>query len=163
MAGARRSPFRGYVNLLFTMLVGGLWHSAGWNFVLWGGVHGLMIAINRYFSNSALLQSRIPRAAGIATTSYASCWPGYYSGPRPLEAAVVMYRSLLGLGGIESVTSISWHPVPHLTAIALIVFCLPNTSEFMGRYDPGLNFELRVRARGQKSITVCQKLLARCH
>jgi alginate O-acetyltransferase complex protein AlgI len=122
LGGNRRSPFRRYVNLLFTMLVGGLWHGAGWNFVLWGGVHGLMIAINRYFSDSALSQSRIPRAAGIATTFLCVVLAWVLFRASSLEAAVAMYRSLLGLGGIESVTSISWHAVAHLIASHSLFF-----------------------------------------
>jgi alginate O-acetyltransferase complex protein AlgI len=104
------------------MLVGGLWHGAGWNFVLWGGVHGLMIAINRYLSDSALSQSRIPRAAGIATTFLCVVLAWVLFRASSLEAAVAMYRSLLGLGGIESVTSISWHAVAHLIASHSLFF-----------------------------------------
>ncbi len=37
---------RRYINLLMTMLLGGLWHGAGWNFIIWGGLHGLYLCIN---------------------------------------------------------------------------------------------------------------------
>ncbi|MES0873939.1 MBOAT family O-acyltransferase [Sinimarinibacterium thermocellulolyticum] len=46
LGGNRHGRVRRYVNLLVTMLLGGLWHGAGWNFVLWGGWHGLMLIIN---------------------------------------------------------------------------------------------------------------------
>jgi D-alanyl-lipoteichoic acid acyltransferase DltB (MBOAT superfamily) len=45
LGGNRRSPARMHVNLLLTMLLGGLWHGAAWNFVLWGGFHGLLLSI----------------------------------------------------------------------------------------------------------------------
>jgi alginate O-acetyltransferase complex protein AlgI len=138
LGGSRRGSFRRYANLLVTMLIGGLWHGAGWTFVLWGGVHGLMIVIHRGFAGSALSRLRIPRAAGIATTFLCVVLAWVLFRASSLEAAVLMYRGLIGLDGIESVASISRRTVAHLAALALIVFCLPNTSEFMGRFDPGV-------------------------
>jgi alginate O-acetyltransferase complex protein AlgI len=44
LGGNRQGPLRTCLNLLLTMLLGGLWHGAGWNFVLWGGVHGLALS-----------------------------------------------------------------------------------------------------------------------
>jgi D-alanyl-lipoteichoic acid acyltransferase DltB (MBOAT superfamily) len=46
LGGNRKGPVRRYVNLLTTMLIGGLWHGAGWTFVAWGGLHGLYLVIN---------------------------------------------------------------------------------------------------------------------
>jgi alginate O-acetyltransferase complex protein AlgI len=46
LGGSRRGPQRRYTNLLITMLLGGLWHGAGWTFVIWGGLHGLFLVIN---------------------------------------------------------------------------------------------------------------------
>lgn len=47
LGGNRRGTFRTYLNLLLTMLLGGLWHGASWRFVVWGGVHGLALAVHR--------------------------------------------------------------------------------------------------------------------
>ncbi len=38
---------RTYINLALVMLLGGLWHGAAWNFVIWGAIHGLMLIIER--------------------------------------------------------------------------------------------------------------------
>ncbi|MGE5766393.1 MAG: MBOAT family O-acyltransferase [Bacteroidota bacterium] len=46
LGGSRKGPARRYVNLMATMLLGGLWHGAGWTFVVWGGLHGLMLVAN---------------------------------------------------------------------------------------------------------------------
>jgi hypothetical protein len=46
LGGNRKGAPRRYLNLMVTMLLGGLWHGAGWTFVLWGGLHGLYLAIN---------------------------------------------------------------------------------------------------------------------
>lgn len=47
LGGNRRRPVRVSMNLLVTMLLGGLWHGASWLFVLWGGLHGLFLATER--------------------------------------------------------------------------------------------------------------------
>jgi alginate O-acetyltransferase complex protein AlgI len=47
LGGNRRGRLRTYVNLGLTMLLGGLWHGASWNFVLWGGLHGGALALHR--------------------------------------------------------------------------------------------------------------------
>ena len=46
LGGNRLGEQRRYVNLLVTMLLGGLWHGAGWNFLVWGGLHGIYLGIN---------------------------------------------------------------------------------------------------------------------
>ena len=50
LGGNRRGTVRTYVNLLITMLLGGLWHGAAWTFVVWGGFHGLWLAVHRALS-----------------------------------------------------------------------------------------------------------------
>ncbi len=47
LGGNRGSTFATYRNLMITMLLGGLWHGAAWGFVLWGGYHGLLLAVHR--------------------------------------------------------------------------------------------------------------------
>jgi alginate O-acetyltransferase complex protein AlgI len=47
LGGSRKGPARTYVNLLVTMLLGGLWHGASWTFVVWGGIHGVGLAVER--------------------------------------------------------------------------------------------------------------------
>jgi D-alanyl-lipoteichoic acid acyltransferase DltB (MBOAT superfamily) len=47
LGGNRRGSARTYSNLLLTMLLGGLWHGASWNFVIWGGLHGLLLVLHR--------------------------------------------------------------------------------------------------------------------
>ena len=47
LGGNRKGKIRTYVNLMITMLLGGLWHGASWNFVIWGGLHGIYLAIHK--------------------------------------------------------------------------------------------------------------------
>lgn len=50
LGGNRQSPSRTYVNLMLTMVLGGLWHGAAWNFVLWGFYQGLLLCGHRLWS-----------------------------------------------------------------------------------------------------------------
>lgn len=56
LGGNRFGELKTYRNLLITMLLGGLWHGAAWNFVLWGGYHGIVLSIHRKFS--AVMKTR---------------------------------------------------------------------------------------------------------
>ena len=47
LGGHRRGQVRRYVNLMIVMLLGGLWHGAGWTFVFWGGLHGVYLMLNQ--------------------------------------------------------------------------------------------------------------------
>jgi len=49
LGGNRLGKVRTYVNLMLTMLLGGLWHGASWTFVVWGGIHGVGLAVERFF------------------------------------------------------------------------------------------------------------------
>ncbi len=48
LGGNRRGTIRTYVNNFLTMLIGGLWHGAAWKFVLWGGMHGIGLAVHKF-------------------------------------------------------------------------------------------------------------------
>lgn len=49
LGGSRKGQLRRYLNLVITMLLGGLWHGAGWTFIFWGGLHGTYLVINHLY------------------------------------------------------------------------------------------------------------------
>ncbi len=61
MGGSRGSPVLTYRNLFLTMLLGGIWHGAAWTFVIWGVIHGLALAVERFAA-----AFRPDRAAALA-------------------------------------------------------------------------------------------------
>ena len=67
LGGNRYGESRTYLNLLVVMLLGGLWHGASWNFVIWGGVHGLLLALERVNKGRGLLFA-LPDPLQIAGT-----------------------------------------------------------------------------------------------
>lgn len=55
LGGNRRGAWNTYRNLMLTMLLGGLWHGASWNFVIWGGLNGGALALERGLRNSRIM------------------------------------------------------------------------------------------------------------
>ncbi len=54
LGGNRVSKFRTYVNLMLTFIIGGIWHGAGWTFIVWGFLHGLALVIHRLWNKLGL-------------------------------------------------------------------------------------------------------------
>jgi alginate O-acetyltransferase complex protein AlgI len=67
LGGNRRGPVRTYINLLIVMLLGGLWHGAAWTFVVWGGLHGLLLAAER-LGGKAAIYGRLPSILRVGLT-----------------------------------------------------------------------------------------------
>ena len=64
LGGNRMGSRRQYLNLMLTMLLGGLWHGASWNFVLWGGLHGGALAAHRWYRSRVDPRFHLP--SGVA-------------------------------------------------------------------------------------------------
>lgn len=101
LGGNRRGTARLYFNLMATMLLGGLWHGAAWNFVIWGAYHGVLLCINRALR--PVIQS------SVVLTRWARHPTGIV-----IRWAVTMYLTLLGwlifrVSGYENL----WYAVKH--------------------------------------------------
>ncbi|MDL2265059.1 MBOAT family protein [Parabacteroides sp. OttesenSCG-928-G07] len=80
LGGNRKGKTRTYINLMVTMLLGGLWHGASYNFVLWGGLHGIALAVHKYimgrFSSFKQTGKDMPawrRVIGVIFTFHLVC------------------------------------------------------------------------------------------
>lgn len=58
LGGSRKGKFRTELNLMLTMLLGGLWHGANWTFVIWGGLHGLYLIIHKLILRGKEIKAR---------------------------------------------------------------------------------------------------------
>jgi alginate O-acetyltransferase complex protein AlgI len=67
LGGNRRGSRRTEINLMTTMLLGGLWHGSAWNFVLWGGLHGLGLVLHKHWSGRVRMNERF---SGASRTAY---------------------------------------------------------------------------------------------
>jgi len=65
LGGNRRGPLRRYTNLMITMLLGGLWHGAGWGFLIWGGLHGFYLLVNHGWRQIRGTDASVPSAAWV--------------------------------------------------------------------------------------------------
>jgi alginate O-acetyltransferase complex protein AlgI len=74
LGGNRLGEQRRYLNLLVTMLLGGLWHGAGWNFLAWGGLHGIYLSINHLWHSRRGDAARPPVAGLLATSMKILSW-----------------------------------------------------------------------------------------
>ncbi|MCT7525245.1 MBOAT family protein, partial [Aliarcobacter cryaerophilus] len=59
LGGNRKGNIRTYVNLITTFLLGGLWHGAGWTFIIWGLLHGIALAIHRFWQSLGFRMNKI--------------------------------------------------------------------------------------------------------
>lgn len=67
LGGNRRGEMRTYANLMTVMLLGGLWHGASWTFVVWGGLHGLFLMLERLQGKNSIYH-QLPQALQVACT-----------------------------------------------------------------------------------------------
>jgi alginate O-acetyltransferase complex protein AlgI len=73
LGGNRKGLGRTYVNLMLTMLLGGLWHGASWTFVVWGGLHGVYLAVERWLRRQGaarLLPDSLAIKVGLGLLTY---------------------------------------------------------------------------------------------
>lgn len=106
LGGNRKGPARRYLNLVVTMLLGGLWHGAGWTFVAWGALHGALLVVNHAWrafrerlGHDLARSSRWGRAAGCAVTFAAVVAGWVVFRADSLDTAGAILRAMAGLNG----------------------------------------------------------------
>ncbi len=108
LGGNRHGRLRRYANLLTTMLLGGLWHGAGWNFVIWGGLHGLYLVCNHAWQSFRaevlghdLDRRTAPgRAMGTLVTFLAVVVAWVFFRAPSFSAALNVLQGMAGLQGV---------------------------------------------------------------
>jgi alginate O-acetyltransferase complex protein AlgI len=107
LGGNRSGKGRRYLNLMTTMLLGGLWHGASWSFVLWGALHGAFLVINQFWrkligSDRATGKSgRLARSAGWLITFLCVCFAWVLFRSSSVSTALNIYKGMLGLNGVS--------------------------------------------------------------
>src|SRR6185295_5549811 len=105
LGGNRKGKARRYLNLMITMLLGGLWHGAGWTYVAWGGLHGIYLVTNHAWH--ALRErlgfpaqgTRAGRIAGRTLTFLAVVVGWVFFRSTSFDAALSMIAGMTGLHG----------------------------------------------------------------
>jgi alginate O-acetyltransferase complex protein AlgI len=102
LGGNRAGPLRASTNLMVTMLVAGLWHGAAWNFVVWGGLHGLALGAQRAWVRLRGGSSAgVPRPLGVVFTTVFVVLAWTYFRAQSLGEAWSITQAQLSLGGGE--------------------------------------------------------------
>jgi alginate O-acetyltransferase complex protein AlgI len=138
LGGNRKGDVRTYINLFLTMLLGGLWHGASWNFVIWGAIHGGMLAFERSRGKESVYH-RLPRACRVGLTFLVVCIAWVFFRAHDLSSAVNYLASMFGLGGVQDGTALIagliYQPyyVLLLTLAAVVVWWCPDTWDWTRR------------------------------
>jgi D-alanyl-lipoteichoic acid acyltransferase DltB (MBOAT superfamily) len=148
LGGNRRGPVRRYVNLMIVMLLGGLWHGAGWTYVVWGGLHGLYLVINHLWRGVVGFSLPPVIARGLTFLAVLIAWVPFRAAS--LDAAGKLWTAMLGLGsplGAPLGTATAGGDWIACLALLGIAWFAPNTQQIMARYRPGLGVEDATPAR----------------
>ncbi len=144
LGGSRKGRARRYVNLMVTMLLGGLWHGANWTFVLWGAAHGAFLVVNHGWRRlrGDARSGRAARVAGWLMTFTAVCLAWVLFRASSLDAALAVYRGMAGLngapwpafGGLElpyKLANFGW-----LLIVSMFICTALPSSNTLGRFVP---------------------------
>lgn len=147
LGGNRDGKWRQFANLSLTMMIGGLWHGAGWTFVIWGVLHGTYLIINHAWMNSPLgrIKSQILRVPAWLLT-YVCILIGWAFFRAPTVSAA--WKMLHGMFHAKHFALKALTPIDlYCTAILLLAsLVLPNTQQLLARFHPALNFEEHPKA-----------------
>ncbi|MEL6744156.1 MAG: MBOAT family protein [Pseudomonadota bacterium] len=106
LGGSRLGTWKTYRNLLATMVLGGLWHGAAWNFVIWGMIHGGWLALERVLvGNQAHAAGRLRRLVGWFVTFHVVCAAWVFFRATDMLIVSDWYSVLFsGTAGLEGLT-----------------------------------------------------------
>ena len=133
LGGNRHGTERQLGNMMIVMLLGGLWHGAGWGFVLWGGLHGVYLIINhiwrRLFPNL-----RLPAHFGTSLTFIAVmvAWVPFRAGT--WDVTMTMWRAMAGFTDGALMTANPFIACAALAVLSGFTLFLPNTQKWLS-YD----------------------------
>jgi alginate O-acetyltransferase complex protein AlgI len=144
LGGNRKGTARRYGNLFVTMLLGGLWHGAGWTFVLWGGLHGLCLIVNHGWR---AMRERLGqdmdrttwhgRALARLITFVAVVVGWVFFRATSLDDALAILRGMIGLHGVSLPATLAAYLGPSWRAVFEhwgVTFPLGGGAHFVSQY-----------------------------
>lgn len=173
LGGNRKGTARSFFNIIITMLLGGLWHGAGWTFVFFGALHGFYLTVNHGWlwmqnkkGHEPKSSSWLGRSMSRIITFTAVTVSFVLFRAETMEGAKIVYEGMLGMNGVSFPYQLKalaeWmqalFPNSHIVAGALgnfgspngvlklfallvLVWCTPNTLEWLHREKPALGVE----------------------
>lgn len=155
LGGNRHGMLQRYRNLMLTMLLGGLWHGAGWTFVLWGALHGVYLVLHQAWQTVA--GGAAPRWWGRCLTLLAVMLAWVVFRAPDVATAAEILQGMAGLNGVSlprgaavlaaPLGALGWHPafdgirwidfsgpaIPALLMAVVLALFAPNTQEILNQ------------------------------
>ncbi|HSN29544.1 MAG TPA: MBOAT family O-acyltransferase [Kofleriaceae bacterium] len=120
LGGNRNGAARTQINLMLTMLIGGLWHGASWNFVIWGGIHGFYLLgerlVRRFGPGGPWLETAPARGGLMLLTFLLTCITWVFFRAKELSGATSLLAAAFGAGGGAAVL-----PTQELIAVGIAI------------------------------------------
>lgn len=166
LGGNRSGPLRRYLNLMITMVLGGLWHGAGWNFLVWGGLHGAYLMVNhgwRALRGGGSGRGGLPPLLAVSLTFIATCFAWVFFRATSFHGAIDVIAGMVGQRGVSLPESIGARLGPlgellgahglaftaggggafvkawlWIFAAGFMAFFCPNSQQILARYEPAL-------------------------
>ncbi len=141
LGGNRRGQSRTYINLALVMLLGGLWHGASWNFVIWGAIHGGMLALERNRGKTTYYSS-LPKLLRVVATFLLILITWVFFRASNLPHAITHLRSMFSSVNVpestDLIAGILYQPYYLLTmcVAGIIIWSCPQTWEWTQRLTP---------------------------
>jgi D-alanyl-lipoteichoic acid acyltransferase DltB (MBOAT superfamily) len=149
LGGNKLGKNRRLINMMITMVLGGLWHGAGWTFIVWGSLHGIFLVTNHLFREAFPIpktpakqwHATVRSAAGWIITSLAVVASMAVFRATSLSDAIVILQAMAGIASdaappiakIVDHADDGWNMVLWISLIALFA---PNTQEIMSKFNP---------------------------
>jgi alginate O-acetyltransferase complex protein AlgI len=96
LGGNRKGAIRTYINIFIVFFISGIWHGAGWTFIIWGTLHGLASIVNRLWSRAGLRMNKV--LAWFITFQFVNAAWVFFRAPS-FEVAQNVFKGMLGLNG----------------------------------------------------------------
>lgn len=166
MGGGRSGGWRASANVMIVMLLGGLWHGAGWGFLLWGGLHGTFILINHGWRKVRVPFDKNAPVYRLATwlltfVAVVVAWVPFRS--PDIQMTMLFYQEMFGFNGLNlgfarflvwgdlyavisnlginlASSEVTTNVRIWIVIAAGIAFLAPNTYQYMWRVEPALGY-----------------------
>ena len=137
LGGNRKGSVRTYINLALVMLLGGLWHGASWNFLIWGGIHGGYLAFERAQGKESIYH-KLPALLQIVITFFIVLIAWVFFRADTLADAAQYLKCMFGgatQGQGEAVRGLIYNPyyVVNFILAGVTIWALPQTWDFTRR------------------------------
>jgi len=148
LGGNRKGHIRRYVNLVITMLLGGLWHGANWTFVMWGGLHGFYLLINHFWRsygyphfNNEVPEKTTYRVISWLVTFIAVVIGWVFFRADTFSSAFLLLKAMVNLHSPVELTHVIMLNYAIVGLSFSVVFILPNIHQLFADFKPTLDGE----------------------